>query len=350
MKIKFANICTNICTVFSARSSEIQQIDKMLAAQKLPADFKSKYDSVLEELKMAQRENAGYESVQADFDVKGVLVDIREKIKNQIRKYKCLKFKQEHMINLPAIKELPKMQEFKFENEHEEERLFHTLESFRLRQKRKEEKSQPSFRFVKQLNFLIYDETDSKFLSSRLLSKVLEIVEDWVTGCTFNLLTVNIRYGYLMRFLKRRPSDETVNAADWPLDQSQRSYVMENLFDNLVALLDSIFSSNLQFLPAILDIGWLNFQDLVQYLQQTMVPFAGPFRLPQSDQKVLDVTTMFLKISSVNEADTKMNGGLPLNGIFNFYVNRLTKSEEELALIDEYPEISDSANNQKTFI
>ena len=303
----------------------------MPAPRNIPTGMKNKFDLVLKELKMSQRYLTARENLERSFfDAKTVMEEIWKKLQIEIRKYKCLNFRQTQMLNLEAVKKLPCIKTL-VESSHEtEERIFSALLSFQSNLKRQEEKRRRSFRFVNELRILFNEDTKTTFLSNRLRSTLLETVDIWVNGHTFK----NTGIYHIRRFIGR----EITSTSD-PLTETDRSLLHWSLLDDLIALLDKIFFSNLDFLPRIYDLGNLDLEALVSYLRATMIPYSGPFRYENFNTESKDSTVIALEISSLDALDTKMNGGYPLFGIFTFKINHASQSEADLARIANYPEV-----------
>ena len=155
---------------------------------------------------------------------------------------------------------------------------------------------------------------------------------------------MSVRIGYLARFIGRGvcPTGES-----WSLTANERGILFESLFTDLVKLMDKIFVGNLEFMPRLLEIGNLAFEDFMAFLKSAMIPFVGPFRLKNEHQIVPGATTVVLEISSLNALDTKMNGGVPLYGFFDFHLHLAGKQEEEIAQINEYQEVPDGFMGRK---
>ena len=292
--------------------------------------MKNKFDLVLKELKMSQRYLTARENLERSFfDAKTVMEEIGKKLKIEIRKFKCLNFRQTQMLNLQAVKKLPSIKTLVESDRETEKRIFLALLSFQSNLKRQEEKRRRSFRFVNELRILFNEDTKTTFLSNRLRSTLLETVDIWVNGHTFK----NTGIYHIRRFIGR----EITSTTD-PLTETDRSLLHWSLLDDLISLLDKIYFSNLDFLPRIYDLGKLDLEALISYLRATMIPYSGPFRYENFGTESKDSTLIALEISSLDALDTKMNGGYPLFGIFTFKINHASQSESDLARIANYPE------------
>ena len=85
-----------------------------------PCDFQSKFN-FQPDLEMTQRD--GDNNLDLIFKPVNILRQIRQRIEFALRKYKCFKFKQEKMLNLPIVKNLPNLKMLTIEHQEAEVRV-----------------------------------------------------------------------------------------------------------------------------------------------------------------------------------------------------------------------------------
>ena len=223
------------------------------------------------------------------------------------------------------------------------------LEDIHCRVRRRNEKERTAFVILFDLYNLIANNDSSLLLDTKINSKLCTILRDWLGGETFrpknfSKLKLFLK-GYFMAKRETIPSIVTAwqkttlfTGEKMKKIRANRTFLRTMYFDNITEIIDAKISVNAAYLPTLLEIGQLTSTKFKDFLEKFSIPYSGPYKkiLNNGEMKI----QYFLSSCSAN-ADSIVNAGLPLYGVYEFRLSSLEARPDQaakfVALLDKLP-------------